>query len=839
MLYKKTGFEFGLPVDVSIDSLPVENTFSRDLKIIWVLRGQLSLELEVPTVNESNKKQIFLKDNNIFLINSLIPYKLLKKELNSGKAEYYVVTIKNSVCRKHISEFDNKIFYITRTNSEEDNLKQLRLEDIRYLLANLIKNYKEDYIILQKIEFIIQEILRIISENFCINNKRNDDFFNKYYNDIIFTVLYDLDDKYREKINLKDLAEKYHYNTSYISEKFKKMLGLNFKDYLDQLRLYGVMQSLLYTNKNISQISLENGFSSLKSFYRAFNIYYNYSPVEYRDNFEKIKDKMIMKMYSNVGFQDNKVNEYLNKDISFQGNSEKNIEKEVIVNCNETHGNFSNVWRKVINIGTAFSILDSNKRAQIEEIQKDIGFKYLRFEGVFNDEMEVCSGDSVEDINYSWKLVDKVFDFLLKVNLKPFISLSFMPKILASKDKTMFYYQANFSPPVSMTAWLNLVHAFIIHLINRYGIGEVNQWYFQIWTEFSHNGFHWAGTDEEYFQFYEKTVQKIKDISQQLKVGPASENFFLGFTKSTNFLEYCSKKDLPVDFYNLNIYHNLIPKRDKNIDLNEFYRISTLNSGKFTFEEKDHSVITSKRMKVLIDNYYPDSEIIVTRWNFSWNTKEYIHDTVFMADFIIDNVLKIQNYVDALGYLTLSDNISEWPIDESPFFGGRGLINTEGIKKAAYYAFMFLSKLGSNIVDQGENYIITRNNNDIQILLYNYTYINESYKYADYSMIDEKNRYDVFTKKKKIDLEITLNHLKGKYKITQYYLNRETGSAFDEWVKMGSPYELNNEEIQYLKYKSYPEMRVDYLDLMGDIQLSSQLDVHHIKLITLKKMYEL
>lgn len=307
--------------------------------------------------------------------------------------------------------------------------------------------------------------------------------------------------------------------------------------------------------------------------------------------------------------------------------------------------------------------------------------------------------------------------------------------------------------------------------------------------------------------------------------------------QTKKFLKYAADNNLPLDFYNINLYHNAIPAIEEEINLRDFYKERTLENIKFKFQEKDYSFKKAEKIKSMLKEFYPETELISTRWNLSWNPKEYIHDTAFMANYIVDNALKLQHKLDGLGYLNLSDLISEWPINELPFFGGRGLVNTEGIKKSAYYAYLILSKLGSKIIDQGDNYIVTVEGEDIQIIIYNYAYLSKSYQNADYSLINEHERYQVFEKKDPLDFELKLLNLSGKYKMNRYFLNRDSGSAFDEWLKMGAPPELSKHEIKYLKYKSYPDLKVKYLNLSGEFEINTVLEAHSLEFIVLKKQF--
>jgi beta-xylosidase/AraC-like DNA-binding protein len=828
MICEKTEFKFGLPIKVSLNSLSKKMKFNRSFKLIWVLNGKISLK------SRNFKKDcidIFkLKSGEMQIINSYTPYKLLEV---SSESKYFVLDFKNDFIYENENYNESKVFYLNNNNQES-------LKGIKYLTSLIIHDYfKLDYDLFDKIEKNLNKLIEKLNNNYCIHTQRNDDFYLKQKENIVNKVIKKLENNYKEKLTLKKIASDFHYNSSYLSEKFKSLTGVNFKSYLDQIKLEKILTELLYTNKNINQIALEAGFRNIKSFYRVFNEQFVQSPIELKNNFPKLKREEISQQFGEIDHLIDYLNEFI---LAYENDSqeqEQHVKKEIGLDSNRNYKDLNHIWQKLINAGTAQSILDSNLRKQIKELQQEINFEYLRFEGIFNDDLEVCKGDSLENIHYNWKLVDNIFDFVLENNFRPFVTLSFMPKLLASKDKTIFYYQANFSPPKDINAWLDLIDAFLIHLINRYGIEEVQKWYFQIWTEFPHQGFHWSGTEEEYFNFYAETAKKIKDISQSLKVGPASESFFESNFISEKFLEYAANENLPLDFYNINLYHNSIPEINEEVDLTKFYKESTLENIKFKFKAKDYSIKIAKKIRKLLNQSYSEAELIATRWNVSWNSKEYVHDTAFMANFILDNALKLQDTLDGLGYLNISDLISEWPINELPFFGGRGLMNTEGIKKSGYYAYIILSELGNKIIAQGKNYIISARGEDIQILLYNYAYFNKSYQNADYSKIDEHNRYQVFKNKKDILFELKLKNITGRYKMSHYFLNRDSGSAFDQWLKMGSPPDLNKHEVKYLKNKAFPDLKVEYLNLENEYNIKAKITKHGSEFFILRKQFQI
>ena len=58
----------------------------------------------------------------------------------------------------------------------------------------------------------------------------------------------------------------------------------------------------------------------------------------------------------------------------------------------------------------------------------------------------------------------------------------------------------------------------------------------------------------------------------------------------------------------------------------------------------------------------------------------------------------------------------------SPFHGGFGLINFQGLRKPSFYAYQFLNRLGAEeLVSDDPNSWATRGGGGVQVLFWNYT----------------------------------------------------------------------------------------------------------------------
>ena len=190
--------------------------------------------------------------------------------------------------------------------------------------------------------------------------------------------------------------------------------------------------------------------------------------------------------------------------------------------------NFPHYWEVCVGSCHAYTALREDYREQLIKAHNELGFKYVRFHGLFDDEMSVCienfdfEGNS-QGITYNFINIDKIIDFLLQIGMKPFLELGFMPSCLASGNGRIFAYGGNNSMPKSDKAWEELISRFIKHIIDRYGESEVESWYFEVWNEPNLPLF-FAGSQEDYFHLYEMTARTAKKIDNKLKfeIGRAS-----------------------------------------------------------------------------------------------------------------------------------------------------------------------------------------------------------------------------------------------------------------------------------------------------------------------------
>ncbi|MCB2286461.1 helix-turn-helix domain-containing protein [Clostridium algidicarnis] len=848
MIYK---YEFimgdsTLPIKAIIHSVDGFDFHWHDkIEIILVLAGSANVSV--------GKEVYLLQESDLILINS--------NEIHSTRRTkdeniLLALQIDPEFYRSCYPMFLKMIFNCKSFLKGDDN--EEKFNTIRYYIANIVWTLNKKN---KGYELIIGSYVYLIG-SYLINNFHYEIIESKSQenNDKdlirINNILNYVNENFHKNITLREISEKEHLNYHFLSHFIKDKIGMSFQDYLNIVRLNNAVNLLMNSDDTITNIASISGFPSINSFNRLFKKEYNCSPSEYREvlvssNHETFKGRKESKKigtYLDVNRNDalKKLYKYLllptikdeDLDTSICGNDIKLIS----IDGNNEGETFTHYWKKIITFGRASEGLRNNFQLQLRELQGEIGFDYIRFHGIFMDEMMIYNISNQGKVEYNWSYVDNLFDFFKEVNIKPFIELSFMPSELKSTEDTVFFWKGNISPPKDINLWTELVKELIKHCINRYGLKEVETWYFEVWNEPEYEYFFWAGSKEEYFTFYKYTTFAIKSISENLKVGgPAiTHGTILTSSYLQDFLSYCNDNDILLDFISLHIYPEYISLDDvdKSLlnDMDSRAKLEMAPKLKKIYTDKNNTLNTLKIVnnKILEElNYKP--EINVTEWNASSFHGNFIHDTSYVAAFIIKNILQCIGATSSLGYWTFTDLMEENKLGISSFHGGFGLLNKEGLKKPSYYAYYLLSKLGDKIIDQGEDYIITKKDESIQILAYNYVYFDELFLHGDVSALTHKERYLIYEEKPVKEIEFSIKNITGYYNITKYKLNRESGSVFDKWIELGAPENMTKEELKYLQGKAQPKIEISELKLQGEYKDRINVPAHGVELIILEK----
>ncbi len=370
-------------------------------------------------------------------------------------------------------------------------------------------------------------------------------------------------------------------------------------------------------------------------------------------------------------------------------------------------GTTSDTYMKCIGAGRAAEGLRGDWQAQLTTLQQEAPFEYIRFHGLFHDDMGVYFNDNGVE-TYNFQYIDALYDFLLSINIKPFIELSFMPNDLRSGEETVFWWKGNITPPSDYDAWARLVTAFTEHITQRYGSKEVRTWYFEVWNEPNISPF-FTGTQEDYFKLYEYTAKAVRAVDETYRVGgPATA----GNGWVEDIILHCQKGDIPLDFITTHTY-------------GVYGALDEYGTQQLLLDLNPNPVATPVNgVRTLMNSLgCQDMELHYTEWSSSYSPRDKTHDTYLNAAYVLHALRHIDSKVTSMSYWTFTDIFEESGVPREPLHGGFGLMTMSGLKKPTYFSYHYLSQLGENeVVCSDENsWVCVDDKGNIQVLAYDIT----------------------------------------------------------------------------------------------------------------------
>jgi len=369
--------------------------------------------------------------------------------------------------------------------------------------------------------------------------------------------------------------------------------------------------------------------------------------------------------------------------------------QEITVDANAPAHPFPHFWERMFGSGRAILSLRESYRNDLRETKRITGLEYVRFHAIFHDETGFYDEDTNGSPIYNFSYVDQIYDGLLASHVRPFIELSFTPKKLSSDPNALhpFWYKQNVAPPKDWSKWEQLVETFTRHLVERYGIEEVAQWYFEVWNE--PNLDFWAGSPKEatYYELYDRAVRAIKRVNSRLRVGgPATAQAAWVDT----FLAHCKEKNVSVDFASTHVYGN-----DKAEDV----------FG--THENIPRTRMVCRAVKKVHDQIavspYPNTPLIWSEFNASYMNEPAVTDTAFIGPWMADTIRQCDGLTEMMSYWTFSDVFEEQGVVKTPFYGGFGILAERSIPKPAFNDFALLHRLGDTRLDvNSDSALVTR-----------------------------------------------------------------------------------------------------------------------------------
>ncbi len=465
------------------------------------------------------------------------------------------------------------------------------------------------------------------------------------------------------------------------------------------------------------------------------------------------------------------------------------------------------------------TLIREDSQAQLKLAVDELGFRYIRFHAIFHDVLGTVKVENGKTV-YDWTKIDQLYDDLLARHIKPFVELGFTPEALATSQNSIFYWHGNTSHP-KPEGWHDLVDAFIRHIEERYGRDEVRTWYFEVWNEPNLSGF-WEGADQKaYFALYDLTAKTVKAVDPALRVGGPST---AGAAWVPEFLAHVKESGAPIDFVTTHTYGvqgGFLDEQGKSDTKLDPSPDAIIGDVRHVREQISASA-------------FPGLPLYFTEWSTSYTPRDPVHDSYISAPYILTKLKASEGLVQGMSYWTYSDLFEEPGPPTASFEGGFGLLNREGIRKPAFFAYKYLHALqGDSITASDPQAMLSTWNGNFAALIWDF-------QQPEQKVSDRPFYTKVIPAHGSAPVELQITHLAphAAYRLEVHRTGYHANDAYTAYMEMGSPKDLTPPQVAHLNdlTRDLPETdRLMHSGSDGTIEVTVPMNSNDIVLVKLER----
>jgi xylan 1,4-beta-xylosidase len=407
---------------------------------------------------------------------------------------------------------------------------------------------------------------------------------------------------------------------------------------------------------------------------------------------------------------------------------------------------------------------------------------------------------------YDFTIADRIVDTWVKLGLKPFMELGFMPEALSSKPEKyprnpkpndIVWFGSGFSaPPKDYQKWGDLCHAWAKHCVERHGRAEVATWRWQVWNEPNYG--YWTGTTEDFLKLHDFAAEGIRRALPEALIGGPHTSSGLPPDFARKFFDHCLKGKnyanggigSPLDFIGFHAKGKpqLTDGRGRlglQTHLREIDEAFALIARQPALKDKP----------IFIGESDPDGGAALIKPELGYrNRPQYASYTA--ASFLRKSDLAARRKVNLERAITWS-----FEFEHAAWFSGQRQLTTQGLDLPVRHAFRMFERLrGERISAQSDRQFsvdeiiakgvreqadigafASRDGDKISVLLWHY--------------------HDDDTPGPDADVSLSLGNMDGKplKSCRQQRIDEEHGNPFKAWLAMGSPKAPTVEQIKQLQ----------------------------------------
>ena len=777
-----------VPIQISVAQLTSREamTLSRST-LFMILQGTIRSSGEMGECTLSRSDLMFLREGETVSL--------------SGEAEVLQLYLDENFLGDHLPMDTHQIFCCTPLGTGDDTALRQRVSE---LSMELLTGGKYN-----KVMSLCYGLLDLLS-GYLVPVHLESEQQRKY------AIARYLRQNYRSPLSLQQLAEHFYLSPQYLSRYVKKTFGQGFLSILTEIRMEGAIEELIQGGSNITQAALNHGFPNISSFNNAFRQKYGMSPKAYLKTQTPGESAIVSN--TDAGLITGLLAEFLPQSYTPETVEEQHQTVEADSLKKE---DYRKSWQYLINLEQAASLLDNAVQRHVEMAQNDLQFSYGRIINIISPDIfpNLESGGLT-----NFTQLNRVIDFMLSINLKPFIELQPKPII---KPVSAQEFQVEEPMVISESNWKRYMHELFTYLCKRWGEDEVETWRFELWM--SHNEALEITPLERkrYVRRFQSTMEILKSYIPEGKLGGPGLNLGVSsLTALEDILALMQEAGVEPDFFSAYFYPTYI---------------SSFHGKKVRFQRviggdtKSWPELWERFHRLVAEAFPAAKELYITEFGTDITSRCRINDTGYKAAVLVDAFMLLGQRVSGMGYWYLSDLSFDAMESNILLFGGNGLLSRNGIRKSGYHGLSFLKQQGKSLVDLGKNHMITcRNLRHYEILVHNCKELSQEYRSELFASSDPREESRYFADNSRLKLQISLKNMRpGRYKVVKHVIGSGYGDLEAAVREFNCSHVMRQSEQEYLIHTSVPLQRMDTVICDGTLHMEVELEENQVALYTL------
>lgn len=216
------------------------------VEIIYIIKGTIEFNFNSEIFTASDRELVFINSNTVHSFRHISP-----------TVDYYFLVIENKFLENN-NLYSKTTFFERKLNDEES---------IAFFEKIIKEKQKNDgFSNISIISIIISLFIQLNRKHLTKPNLSKVTNKQLY---LVKNILTYINENYKEKLKIEDIANQFYFSKSYLSHTFKKITGLSIIDYVNLVKCQ-TAKTLILNGSEILEAAKECGFTDFSYFTRVF-----------------------------------------------------------------------------------------------------------------------------------------------------------------------------------------------------------------------------------------------------------------------------------------------------------------------------------------------------------------------------------------------------------------------------------------------------------------------------------------------------------------------------------------------------------------------------------------